>query len=167
VPARPPHDDFRAPQPQSAGSAQRTTELLPLIDRAESDDGAMTALLTFADELDARLIGRAFGERVAMLARERSYSEAARLLGRLSSLGAGSTFRAALSGGLTLGVRPAALTFDASTQATDDELDELQEMLDALIEDMVSPAVIGASVVENRERRRLVLARLELRGAQA
>ena len=127
----------------------------------------MTALLIDAGEFDARLIGRAFGERVAMLVREKSYSDAARLLERLSSLGAGSKFKPALSGGLTLGLRPAAITFDAATQAGDDQLAELQEMIDALIEEMVSPAVIGASVVDNRERRRLVLARLELRGATA
>ena len=168
MPSRPPpHDEFRPASPPSVRSAQRTIELLPLIDRAEKDDAAMTALLIDAGEDDARLIGRAFGERIAMLVRERSYSDAAKLLERLSSLGAGSKFRGALAGGLVLGVRPAALMFDAATQAGDGDLAELQEMVDALVDEMVSPAVIGAAVVDNRERRRLVLTRLELRGVPA
>src|SRR5438309_1826792 len=97
---RPPHDAFGSPQPQSERSAVRTTELLPIIDQAERDDASMRALLLSANEADARLIGRALGERVSMLVRERSYGEAARLLERVGSLSSASKERLALSGGL-------------------------------------------------------------------
>jgi len=160
-------DDFRAAQPRTARTEARLRELAPTLERAERDDAAMTALLVAATDTDARLIGRAFGERVSQLSHRHEYAAATRLLERLGALASGSRVRAQLAGGMAVGLRPAGLAFDAATHAEGDEFPEVQALLDALLDEMVAPAVMGAASIDNRDRRRIVLARLEVRGALA
>src|SRR5262249_33726545 len=62
---------------------------------------------------------------------------------------------------------PAALTHDAASHASDAEFADVLALHDALLDEMVAPAVMGAALVEERDRRRLVLARLGIRGAAA